>query len=289
MAGLVAVGVDGSEAATLAVDYAMDDAVRRRAALKIIHVREPWIGDLAFQDAGALSDAVNQHSRAVLAAAERRARERAPGVPVITSLVTGRVTEGLRAEAEGADVLVIGGRGLGGFAGLAVGSAGLGLAGHFPGPVVVVRQLAAVSYGQVVVGYDGSYPSEAALDYAFGEAERRNARLKVIYAWQQPVFAPYAEGYGPVLSRLFDERTAEIRRYLAPWREKNARINVDETSFAGHPIIALTENSRTADLVVVGSRGMGALGSAVLGSVSHGVLHRAFCPVAVVRPPGEGR
>ncbi|WP_344316650.1 universal stress protein [Acrocarpospora pleiomorpha] len=49
------------------------------------------------------------------------------------------------------------------------------------------------------------------------------------------------------------------------------------------------EETVMAGLVVVGSRGMGAFGSAVLGSVSHGVLHRASCPVAVVRPCQEER
>ena len=49
------------------------------------------------------------------------------------------------------------------------------------------------------------------------------------------------------------------------------------------PVNALSDASATADLVVVGSRGMGAIGSALLGSVSRGVLHHAHCPVAVVR------
>ncbi|WP_327049418.1 universal stress protein [Microbispora sp. NBC_01189] len=59
-----------------------------------------------------------------------------------------------------------------------------------------------------------------------------------------------------------------------------------EESVYGHPVDALIQASRTADLLVVGSRGRGALGSAMLGSVSRGVLHHADCPVAVVRPPG---
>ncbi|MGV9384600.1 universal stress protein [Nonomuraea sp. NPDC003707] len=62
------------------------------------------------------------------------------------------------------------------------------------------------------------------------------------------------------------------------------RVEVTESGFRGNPIAALCETSARADLVVVGSRGRGVIRSAMLGSVSHGVLHYASCPVAVVRP-----
>jgi nucleotide-binding universal stress UspA family protein len=58
---------------------------------------------------------------------------------------------------------------------------------------------------------------------------------------------------------------------------------VVEDARSADPVDALTNASARADLVVVGSRGMGLIGSALLGSVSRGVLHHAHCPVAVVR------
>lgn len=73
---------------------------------------------------------------------------------------------------------------------------------------------------------------------------------------------------------------------LAGPRRKYPDVAMHEESVYGHPVDALIQASRTADLLVVGSRGRGALGSAMLGSVSRGVLHHADCPVAVVRPPG---
>nr|BFE79430.1 hypothetical protein GCM10020093_020310 [Planobispora longispora] len=82
-----------------------------------------------------------------------------------------------------------------------------------------------------------------------------------------------------------ERKTAE--QQLAPWRERHPQVEVDHVVLCGHPVRAICEVSREADLAVVGSRGRGAFGSAVLGSVSHGVLHHVHCPVAVVRAPGE--
>nr|BFE79293.1 hypothetical protein GCM10020093_018940 [Planobispora longispora] len=64
---------------------------------------------------------------------------------------------------------------------------------------------------------------------------------------------------------------------------------MEESTVCDHPVPVLSDASRQADLVVVGSHGRGGFSSAVLGSVSHGVLHRAHCPVAVVRPGKEER
>lgn len=74
---------------------------------------------------------------------------------------------------------------------------------------------------------------------------------------------------------------------LTPWREKYPQVDVEQTLVCGHPVGVLCEASAAADLVVVGSRGLGRFGSAVLGSIGHGVLHHARCPVAVVRARGE--
>lgn len=59
-------------------------------------------------------------------------------------------------------------------------------------------------------------------------------------------------------------------------------VEMVESVVGGRPVPALAEASRAADLVVVGSRGLGGFTSAALGSVSHGILHRACCPVAVI-------
>ncbi|GIH95221.1 universal stress protein [Planobispora siamensis] len=292
MAGLIVVGVDGSAPAMAAVEWAAQDAARGGAALKIVHVHDTGAGVPPLSlvsPADEPGGSVAGHAREVLTAAAQRARDRAPGIEITTDLAAGKAVERLKSESERADTLVVGSRGIGGFAGLVLGSAGLGLAGHAAGPVVVVRAPSRTVHDVIVVGFDGSEHSEAALDYAFTQARRRGARLRAVYAWQPPVLSAYALGYSLVPDGLFEESADSVRRRLEPWREKHPDVELEESAVHGHPVPVLSDASRRADLVVVGSHGRGGFGSAVLGSVSHGVLHRAHCPVAVVRPRSDRR
>ncbi|MEV7011396.1 universal stress protein [Streptosporangium sp. NPDC051022] len=287
MSRQIVAGTDGSPSANAAVDWAADDAARKDVPLRIVCVREPWASDLPFRGVSGMENALREHCDEVLAAAARRARERAPQIGVRTAQVIGAVTERLKSETESADTLVLGSRGMGGFAGLVLGSVGLGVAGHADCPVVIVRQAPHAVYGEIVAGYDGSAHGDAILEYAFEQARLRGARLRVVYAWQAPTFASHAAGYTDLLSETFEGEARTARQRLAPWRDKHPDVHVAETMLCGHPVPALVDASRAADLLVVGSRGLRGLRAAALGSVSHGVLHRAHCPVAVV-PSRQG-
>ncbi|MCT9931200.1 universal stress protein [Planotetraspora sp. A-T 1434] len=289
MAGLIVAAVDGSRPALAAVDWAADDAHRRGARLRIVHVREPWANEHPFHGVEGFGESLTEHCEGVLALAADRARQRAPGLDVTTGLVTGAVIERLMTESARAGVTVLGSRGMGGFAGLVLGSVGLGLATHAVAPLVVVRRTQQTVYGEVVVGFDGSPHSEAAVDFAFEEARLRQARVRAVYAWDIPMFSPFAVGYTREMGEIFDRESSAAGQRLAPWRDKHPDVPLVESAVCGHPIPALADASRTADLVVVGSRGRGGFGGALLGSVSHGVLYRAHCPVAIVRPGETGR
>jgi nucleotide-binding universal stress UspA family protein len=71
---------------------------------------------------------------------------------------------------------------------------------------------------------------------------------------------------------------------LAGWGEKYPDVRVQRLVMRDRPSRALVEQSMRAQLVVVGTRGRGGIAGLLLGSVSHAVLQRAHCPVAVVRP-----
>ncbi|MFC6081750.1 universal stress protein [Sphaerisporangium aureirubrum] len=283
MSRSIVAGVDGSAPAAAAAEWAADEAARQGLPLRIVHVREPWTGeDEPHRDVPAGGD---EPSTDVLAEAAGVARKRAPGVEVTTALLNGTVVASLRAESETAAMVVIGSRGLGGFAELLLGSVGMGLAGHARGPVVVVREPGA-RRGEIVAGYDGSPHAEAAMRFALEQAAGRGARVRVVFAWPAPPMPPYAIAYGDLVQEAFDAEANRVRERVADWRDEFPDVEILDEVVIGHPVPALTDASREADLVVVGSRGKGPLAS-LLGSVSHGVLHHAHCPVAVVRPPEE--
>ncbi|MFC7363314.1 universal stress protein [Nocardioides astragali] len=82
--------------------------------------------------------------------------------------------------------------------------------------------------------------------------------------------------------RSWPTRSSSCR---GPWPRLRQRIptSTSNQSYALSPADALVGTSRHASLLVVGSRGLNAFSGMLLGSVSHEVLHRAHCPVAVVR------
>ncbi|MFI7415756.1 universal stress protein [Nonomuraea sp. NPDC049684] len=267
MGGQIVVAVDGSAPATAAVGWAAADAARRGLDLRIVHVRRPGGTDVP--------------ARALEAAAALAARTGPPGVT--TETLTGNVVDTLVAESSAADSLVLGSRGLGGFTGMLAGSVSVAVAGHADGPVVVVRTPPQGRHDRVVVGFDGSGHARAAMDYAVEQARARRARLHVVSAWQIPVASPYAAAYGSLIEVMQDaDRQAD--GHVVPWRQADPDLVITEEQPCEHPVSALVRAAGTADLAVVGSRGLGGFASAVLGSVGHGVLHHAACPVAVVRP-----
>ncbi|MFF4190047.1 universal stress protein [Nonomuraea sp. NPDC001831] len=288
MPGRIMVGVDGSAPSDAALGWAADDAARTGAELHIVHAldRQPYsVG--RFPDFGQWNNLLLAASR-VLERAEAAVRARQPSVPVHAEIVEGTPAAVLQDQARRADELVIGNRGLGGFAGALLGSVTMQVAGQVRCAVVVVRADPPERVGEIGVGIDDSDVCEPAIGYAFEQARLRGARLRLIHAWQIPVHA-----FAPEIAYDVDEVRAAQREVLrtrtAGWRERHPEVTIVEDVQSAHPVEALT--GAPCDLLVVGSRGRGAFGSLLLGSVSRGVLHHARCPVAVIRPaddPGAG-
>ncbi|MBA2890016.1 universal stress protein [Nonomuraea soli] len=272
--------VDGSRSAMSAALWAADDAALSGRPLRLVHVAEPLLQGVT---ATVVRDgtAYSEWGAALLDEAVTLVRSRHDGLAITTELLHGDVAPSLSEEATRAAALVVGSRGLGGFTGLVLGSVGVKLAGHVDVPVIVVRGPHVLLHREIVVGVDMSEASRAALDYAFAMAERRGCALRVIRTWYVP-----PSKYELAL-QLYGEQVAEtegkmLHEMLGPWREAHPGVPVTASMIYGHPVGALCDASAHADLVVVGSRGRGTIGSALLGSVSHGVLHHASCPVAVV-------
>ncbi|MEU4232215.1 universal stress protein [Nonomuraea sp. NPDC026600] len=279
---MIVVGVDGSVTARAAVEWAVNDALRMKEPLRIVHAvdRSPYqIGKFP---SAALPDTLLREGQRILREALALARERQPGVEVTMEDIEGAPAEVLRAQAGDATEIVLGSRGLGGFVGALLGSVSTHVAGRVRCPVVVVRGDHRPVLGEIVVGVDDSPQCEPAMAYAFRQAAVRGSVLRVVHAWQLPVHA-----FAPEVVYGMDEvRTAQyqvVLDRLETFRKHYPRVSVVEDVQQGLPVDALTDASARADLLVVGSHGHGALGAMLLGSVSRGVLHHVRCPVAIVR------
>ena len=282
---VVVVGTDGSTEASRAVRWAAEEAARRGAALRVVHA---WVWPLMKVPLGPAPGAppgagLRAQADRVLADATRAAHEVSPALQVESSLVTGDAATRLVEESRAADLLVLGHRGLGGFAGLLLGSVGLALATHASCPVVVVRGRVGTA-GHVVVGVDASPHSSATTGAAFAAARRLGTGVVAVHA--------SARGHRRDVVTDADsdadaDADAEVERDLAATRVDYPDVPVTVLLCEGSAPKALVSASRDAGLVVVGARGSGGGARFGVGSTTHALLHHADCPVLVV--PGAAR
>ncbi|SDC13459.1 universal stress protein [Actinokineospora iranica] len=293
--GAVVVGYDGSTGSRDAVAWAAAEAGNRARPLVVARVVEPqWpvtgfpmtvTHDFAF-DQDLLRNAANTE----LTEAADETRDAHPGLEVVPVLLDGPPVRLLAALVDdtAATLLVLGSSGASGAAGALLGSTATTLVRSPDTPTVVVRG-ASHATGPVVVGVDGSPTSERALGFALDHAARHGAELVAVHAWSdRPIDA--------VLSALFraegDNRPIDaaellVNDQLRRWSDDYPTVPVRALHKTDRPAHALLEEATDARLLVVGSHGRGALTRLVTGSVSHAVVHRSPCPVAVVGPAHE--
>jgi nucleotide-binding universal stress UspA family protein len=292
----VVVGIDGSASSLTAVDLAAAEAHLRTRALRIVHAY-PWPygphvghhrgGDLDNSAAGSLEDAAREQAEQILATATGRARAVAPELEVHGEIVVESAAAVLVRASRHAVMVVVGDRGIGGFAGLVVGSVAVQLSAHAHCPVVVARG-ALERAGDVLVGVDGSPAGDEAVAFAFAEAALRGVGLVALHAWTHPV----SVGPGDMLPLVYDVSETEsgearlLAESVSGSRDRYPEVDVRHVLVRGRAAHALVDASSKAQLVVVGSRGHGGFTGLLMGSVSQAVLHHAACPVAVVRATG---
>ena len=134
----------------------------------------------------------------------------------------------------------------------------------------------------VAVGVDSSQTALDACRWAAREAALRHATLRIVHAWSYPyIAAPLAasvvsdEEMQAAAREVAEEAAAEVR-------SSNPELEIEIETAAGPATAVLVAASKEADLLVVGSRGLGGFAELALGSVSHYCVHHAHCPVVVV-------
>lgn len=136
--------------------------------------------------------------------------------------------------------------------------------------------------GKIVVGVDGSNSSRNALRWAASEAEKSGDSLQVVMTWYNPYPEMWIPRLGPATDPLGLTRRG-LERLVEGTLGKHPAVKVEATAVEGPAASVLVEASKDADLLVVGSRGLGGFAGVLLGSVSLHCVSHASCPVVVVR------
>lgn len=138
--------------------------------------------------------------------------------------------------------------------------------------------------GRIVVGVDGSPSATQALRWAIAQSALTGQAVEAVACWEYPTAAAWTA------SGLFDwaaDAAAILQAAVGEVAADATGVPVTQTVLRGHGASVLVDLSADADLVVVGSRGLGGFDGLLLGSVSQHVATHAHCPVVVVRATAQ--
>ena len=270
--GAIVVGVDESDSARHAAEWAAEPASAWGVPVHLVHAVPSGPGD-------------RPHDLPWLR--ELRAAVERTGVDEVESrVVVGSAVDGLLDRCRGARMLVVGSYGEGARSGMLAGSAALALVEAAECPVAVVRGsaagLAPPRRGPVLVGTDAA-DDDAALQFGAALAVALGARLSVLHAWSDVV--EDAGGLHRTTSsgtELVALAVARLDRCLVPLRKAFPQLPVERHVVDDTALRALLEQATGARAVVVGHR-RGSGSTRRLGSTSRGLVGFAPCPVVVTR------
>lgn len=269
----IVVGYDGSSDSELALDWADELAAEQGRPLRVL---------ISEVDPTQVLEATSEWHAAKMAELEADAKDRLAGArtrDAALELVSVPPTQALIDASAHAVAVVVGARGHSLLSGVVLGSVSQHVTRHASCPVVVTRTPYHPDSKRVVVGVDGSTGSRKALEFAFDHASRSGSSVAAIHAWRN--LARGLPGDGLIEEIQAAERV--LAEALAGFADQYPDVEVSAEAIPIAPQRALADASQAAELVVVGSRGLGAFAGLLLGSVSQSVLHHAQCPVAVVR------
>lgn len=274
----VLVGYDGSEDADKALDWAAAFALQEDRPIEVVIVEELAI------DPTVAAYLPEHFWESLKENATKQLQDAGVQRFTVEHVVESGIVPVMLDRAKHADVVVIGSRGHGWLGDLLGGSVSQHLARHAPCSVVVARDWANPESRRIVVGVDYAEHTGNALRFAVRRASETGESVVALRGLEMVL--PYADPMG-LAPALPDSWVEDERKLLADTVAKiqaefpGVTITTDLVMIS--PSAALVDASKDASLVVVGATGKGAFPGLLLGSVSHEVVHRAHCPVAVVR------
>ena len=279
----VVVGVDASEDSLAATRFAAEEAQRRGAPLRIVHALPiPFQGVAVPPGDLDVPYLLRSGAEGVVQWAAEAAIE-GGGPPLVTTTVEeGDPVGVLCEESVHAQLVVVGSRGVGGVAGLLLGSTASGIAATAHCPVVVLSGGTTIRVQHrrsVVVGIEGRPGDDEVLAFAFAEASSRGTDLIAVHAWQDVALETAFQSLGPFVdwAGVQAEEERLLSEALVGWADKEPDVSVNEVVLREKTARALASASLTAQLLVVGHHRRRRLAS-----TTHALLHQATCPVAVV-------
>ena len=284
----IIVGIDGSPVSDAAVSWAARDAAIRGLPLTLVHVENPaaptWSQAPTLEESPAEQVA---EGRSLLANASTIARDAIADtarIQINGELLSSAIVPALVDQSKDAELIVVGSRGRGALSRGFLGSVSSGLIRHAHCPVALIRdedpQTPHPANAPILVGIDGS-TADLATAIAFEEASRRHADVIALHAWNDTDMSEIP-GYdwSPTTTKeghLLDDA-------LAGWQGRYPDVTVHKRLVRDRAARALVDASESAQLVVVGSHGSGALAGMLLGSVNNAVVQAVHRPVIVARP-----
>lgn len=259
------------------LDWAITRAQQRSASIELLVVIAPaWAprGEELLQSAAQYSALVERAAEIV--------RTRVPEAPVSVTVRRGKPAHVIIGVSGRADLLALGAHPAGRLRGIAHSTLALQVAGRSECPVAVIPGDWVEGRSSVVVGWTDDATADRALAVGADEADAAGSRLTIVSTWSDPF------GWdGGTAEAVVDLLRELVEAAAARTRAEHPGLVVEVDFRAGSAVVAIVEEARRAGLVVVGSHGRGALGSLILGSVSHDVVANVPAPVIVVPSPGE--
>lgn len=282
----IVVAVDGSERNRSAVTWAAGEAAAVGCKVVLVTVVEDHGVPIPHFSIRGQDEQV----RDMLADVRHEVQHLVSEQDVDTHVVAGSPVEVLLDRSADARMLVVGKRGLGGFARLIVGSTSIAVAGRAKVPVTIVPD----TWNQqdhrdapVVIGIDPARPEHNPIHLAFSRAQRLGVPLVAVHGRETPTAYSWdAAAMAGAINEWEQAANADFDAVLDLWRDRFADVDVEGVHSRNHPAMAVLEAAEHAQLVILGRHTDGRLGGFAFGSVTRAVLHYANCPVIVV--PTEG-
>jgi nucleotide-binding universal stress UspA family protein len=275
------VGIDGSRTYGDTLDLAVQEAQRRRAPLLVVHA---WPGRYSGRFT-AVPVPTEQDGKHLLEIAVRRARHRAPGLPVRTELVVGGAAGALAQHSAEAQLLVVGHRDdvltRHGW-----GSTAAYLAHHCACPLLVHRGTVR-ERGPVVVAASARETATATLACAYEEASRSRSRLVAVHVWTHPSTRGATTPAGVAAGYAADRAAADrqLAEVLAGWASTYPDVSVERLVLHDLDVAYTVERaSRRGRLLVAGMGRNGRFAELLYGSLGLALMRTVACPVLLVPP-----